>query len=214
MIEIWQECSSLQTSQRLADQVRTIIKKGWFSVHEILEIHQKINNEQGSNTVPDTSNISIQKQPNRNVSPTSKNENTTQQNNTQLNNSEQTLSQKQKINLEIVKRIMNCEKTTLPLLRNIEWRTVKTEKNKINQVLPYISTNNITELYELIYAGAKLVCEKMRILSKSAKKIKTRMGNSTGNTNKNLRKLAKMMQQRKDAGICRNKKEKGNARKK
>ena len=29
MIEIWQECSSFQTtSQRLADQVRTIIKKG------------------------------------------------------------------------------------------------------------------------------------------------------------------------------------------
>ena len=50
MIEIWQECASFQTtSQRLADQVRTIIKKGWFSDFEILEIHQKINNEQESN---------------------------------------------------------------------------------------------------------------------------------------------------------------------
>ena len=52
---------------------------------------------------------------------------------------------------------MNSEKITLPSLRNIEWGTVKAETNKINQVLPYISTNIITELNELIYAGAKLV---------------------------------------------------------
>ena len=39
MLEIWQEYSNFQTtSQRLADQVRTIIKKGWFSELEIIEI--------------------------------------------------------------------------------------------------------------------------------------------------------------------------------
>ena len=59
----------------------------------------------------------------------------------------QTLSQEQKLNLENLKRIMNSEKTTLPSLRNIEWRT---ETNKVNQLLTYISTNNITELNELI----------------------------------------------------------------
>ena len=42
MIEIWQEYAKFQTtSQSLADQVRTIIKKGWFTDLEILEIHQK-----------------------------------------------------------------------------------------------------------------------------------------------------------------------------
>ena len=41
---------------------------------------------------------------------------------------------------------MNGQTTTLPSLRNIEWRTVKMEINKINQVLPYILMNNITEL--------------------------------------------------------------------
>ena len=46
MFEIWQECSTFQTtSQRLADQVRTITKKGWFSDHELLEIHKKKNTE-------------------------------------------------------------------------------------------------------------------------------------------------------------------------
>ena len=83
---------------------------------------------------------------------------------------------------------MNYEwgkKTTLPSLENIEWRTVKTETEKINQVLTYISTKTITKLNELIYTVAKLVCEKIGIPSKSTKKkIKTRMGNSTGNTNK------------------------------
>ena len=64
---------------------------------------------------------------------------------------------------------MNSEKSTLPSLRNIEWRIVKTETNKINQVLPYISTNNITELNELIYAEGKLICEKIGISSKSTK---------------------------------------------
>ena len=42
MFEIWQECSTFQTtSQRLTDQVRTITKKVWFSDLELLEIHQK-----------------------------------------------------------------------------------------------------------------------------------------------------------------------------
>ena len=81
MIEIWQECASFKTSsQRLADQVRTIIKKDWFSDLEIAEIHQKTNNEQDSNTVPDTSGINKEKQPNRNEPPTSENGNTTQPN--------------------------------------------------------------------------------------------------------------------------------------
>ena len=42
MIEIWEEYEKFQTtSQRLADQVRTIIKKSWFSDLKLLEIHQK-----------------------------------------------------------------------------------------------------------------------------------------------------------------------------
>ena len=71
MIEIWQECASFQTtSQRITDQVRTIIKKGWSSDLEILEIHQKISNEQDSNTISDTPSINKQKQSNQNELPT------------------------------------------------------------------------------------------------------------------------------------------------
>ena len=65
---------------------------------------------------------------------------------------------------------MNREKTILPSLRNVEGRTVKTEKSKVNQILPYVSKNNKTELNEQIYAGVKLVCEDIGIPSKSTKK--------------------------------------------
>ena len=65
---------------------------------------------------------------------------------------------------------MNSVKTTLPSLRNIEWRTLKTETNRINQMLPYISTNSISELNDLIYAGTRLVCEKIRVPLKSTNK--------------------------------------------
>ena len=64
MIDIWQECAKFQTSsQKLADLVRTIIKKGWFSDLEILEIHQNIH-KQNYNTVPETSSGVKEKQSN------------------------------------------------------------------------------------------------------------------------------------------------------
>ena len=65
---------------------------------------------------------------------------------------------------------MSSEKTILPSLRNTEWKTLKKETNKINHILPHKPTNNITELNELIYAGAKLVCVKVGIPSKSTMK--------------------------------------------
>ncbi len=65
---------------------------------------------------------------------------------------------------------MNSEKTSIPSLRNTEWRTLKTETNRTNQMLPYISTNNISELNDSIYAGAKLACEKIWVPSKTTKK--------------------------------------------
>ena len=92
IIDTWQGCSCFKTtSQRLADQVRTTIKKGWFSDHKILEIHQKTN-KQDNNTVPDTSRVIKQKQPNRNELPTSENGNATQPNNAKPSKPKETVS--------------------------------------------------------------------------------------------------------------------------
>ena len=76
-------------------------------------------------------------------------------------------------------------------------------------MLTYISTNNITVLNELIYAGAKLVCEIIGIPPKSTKeKSKPGWEFRQEKQIKNLRKQGKMLNQRKDNGIIRNRKEK------
>ena len=73
---------------------------------------------------------------------------------------------------------MNSQKITLSSLRNIEWRIVRAETNKVNQVLAHISMNNITKLNELTYAGVKLVCEKIGIPpQKALKKNQNQDGN-------------------------------------
>ena len=82
-----------------------------FSDLEILEINQKINYEQDSNTTSDTPRINKQKQSKRNELKTSENRNSTQP-----NNREKTLAQEQKVNLENLKRIMNWEKIILQSL--------------------------------------------------------------------------------------------------
>ena len=114
MIEILQERSTFQTtSLRLADQVMTTIKKGWFSDLELLEFHQKTL-KQNYKTVPDTSSGVKQKQSNGKELQTSAHENTTLPNDTLPNNQEEALSYEQKVNLENVKRIISSEKTILP----------------------------------------------------------------------------------------------------
>ena len=64
---------------------------------------------------------------------------------------------------------MPIRKKSLEIYRMhlVEWWTLKIETNEINQVPPHIPSNNITELY--VYAGAKLVCEKIGIPLKSEK---------------------------------------------
>ena len=62
-----------------------------------------------------------------------------------------------------MKRIMSEKKTTLPSLRSQDWRTVKIETETVNDLLTNIPTNSITELNDLIYVGAKLICEKIGV---------------------------------------------------
>ena len=121
------------------------MKKGWFSDLEIIEIHQKINDQQSSNnTLPGTSNINKQKQPIRKESPTSENENSTQPNTPQPNKPEQTLSQEQ-VKSRKFKENYKQWKDHFTIIKK-HWMENSAEKNKVNQKLTYISTNNITEL--------------------------------------------------------------------
>ena len=62
-----------------------------------------------------------------------------------------------------MKRIMSAKKIILASLTDHNWRTVKLETEKINDLLTNIPTSDITELNDLIYARTKLVCEKSEL---------------------------------------------------
>ena len=72
--------------------------------------------------------------------------------------------------VENLKRIISEKKIRLPSLRNQDWKIVKAETGKINELLIHISTKNITELNQLIYVGAKLICDKIGVLPKNTNK--------------------------------------------
>ena len=95
------------------------------------------------------------------------------------------MSKKEKAYIDTVKRIMSEKKTTLPSLRNQDWRTVKSETEKVNDLLTNIPTNDTTELNDLIYAGAKLISKKSQAtLEDDRQKVKTRVGIQTWITDK------------------------------
>ena len=72
------------------------------------------------------------------------------------------------MNPENLKRINYEKKTTLLSLKNINW---KPETEKINKLFAHILAKNITELNELIYALAKVVCEKIGVPQKARTEI-------------------------------------------
>ena len=191
-MEIWQKLSIFQTtSQRLADQVRTIMKKGWFSELEIIEIHQKINDQDRRNTLPDTPNINKQKQPIQKWTNFGKwKPHTTKLHPTKHYTTKQpSTNTRTKVNFKNLKRILNSEKTTLPSLRNIEWRIVKAETNKVNQVLTYIPTNNNRFKWTNLCWSKISLREHWDPLKKHESKVKTRMGISTRNSDRKPTKI-------------------------
>ena len=61
-----------------------------------------------------------------------------------------------------MKRIMSKKKTTLPSHTKQNWRRVKSETEKVTDLLTNIPTNTM-DLNDLIYARAKLVSEKIGV---------------------------------------------------
>ena len=54
------------------------------------------------------------------------------------------------------------KKTSLSLLRNQDWKTVKAQNEKINILLIHASMGHSSEVKELIYAGVKIILRKNR----------------------------------------------------
>ena len=108
-IKIWTEFGRFKTTdQTITDQIRTITKNGWFSDLEILETHQQIyrqTHQQSPTTVTETINTGKLETPNQ----------TLHDNDSCTTNAQtQTLTQEEKTNVGIIKRIMSEKK--IPLL--------------------------------------------------------------------------------------------------
>ena len=74
----------------------------------------------------------------------------------------QTLTQEEKPNVNIIKRKeMSGKQTIFPSLRNQDWRTVKSETEKVKDLLANIPTKDITDLNDLIYTGGKYSVKKI-----------------------------------------------------
>ena len=110
------------------------------------------------------------------------------------NNREQRITQKQKIDFENLKRIMNEQMTTFAINKKHSIENNQDGNEKINHVLTYIPIKIITDLNELINAGAKLVCEKIEVSLKNTNKnskpgweirLEMQIKKKTTNTDKN-----------------------------
>ena len=94
------------------------------------------------------------------------NQNNENRNTTHPNTRKQTLTQDDKINVELMKKIMTS-------FRNQDWKKVKVETEKKNKLLPNIAMDNIAELNKLIYRETTLIRDKsdalIRKLNRNAK---------------------------------------------
>ena len=143
MTYIWDECTRFQTTrQRVANQFRAIIKKDWFSELEILEIaNQGIKTRilKNKNTLTEMNRKLITME-----TPY------TQTTQNKVWNKKNEYRDFKEVYFWKEDEITNGKKTRLA------------ETESINESLIHISTKNITELNELIYAGAKLVSDERK----------------------------------------------------
>ena len=74
-----------------------------------------------------------------------------------FNTTRQTIIQESKINVELIKKIKDW-KADYHLSGTNTRKNVKVETKKIDELIRNITKDTFTELNELIYIGAKLVC--------------------------------------------------------
>ena len=72
-----------------------------------------------------------------------------------------------KTNIDAIKRIMSDKEIHIAFSQKLRQEDSQVRNQKVNDLLTNILTNDITELNDLIYAGVKLISEKIGVLLKT-----------------------------------------------
>lgn len=146
------------TEQRLADQVRNIIKSKWFSELELDEIKKVAcstgsENQESSEEVIDSG-----------VQLGSVLDEDLEQSRSEIGQeSESVPSAEDQV---LIARILDCrnslpaKRTRLPSLKHIDKRKLLSETRKINRALKHVQTKDLTEINDTIYSCATVVTNK------------------------------------------------------
>lgn len=166
MHQAWKDKGMFEvTEQRLADQVRQILKKGWFTDIEIEEMKRKIIEESGEALEVDCGLNEIQDENTfTHQDPYVENEAHHVPHEPSETNLDSVFSMEE---LEIVTRIrsiMNSkERVRIPNLRKVNKKLLNLQLEKVDTILGKIHTTNITSTNDLIYAGAVVVTERLGV---------------------------------------------------
>ena len=150
-----------------------ILKKSWFSDAEMREKWELINPEEYEEDPP----VRSERQNSVKMDPPNRTEaqNTDWCNTTHPNTIKHIITEDNS-NIKLIKTTITEKKSTLSSLWNQDWINVTVENQKVNKLLFNIPEQNITELNELIYGGAKRFCDESPVPLKNPKKKLKKLG--------------------------------------
>lgn len=156
MHEMWKDQGGFEISeQRMADQVRTIKRKQWFTSEELDEIKECEKPSQG---------VEITVMEDLGELPTEREDIVNRADSEILTAVTEPQSEDE---ISLIRSIvekrdsLRDNRPRLTALRHIERAKIMTEVNRIDKVLPHVQTNDITEVNDTIMACAILITDKL-----------------------------------------------------
>ena len=164
MHEIWKVKNMRKiTEQRLCDQRKQIQEKHWLEELEMEMIKRKVkgvNIDEVVEAHTGTERPEVE-------GPTDESDQIHEEGNPE----ERNLTEEQQAILTRIKEVMKSRtREALPSLKACDKRIVQTETNKVNSVAQYITTGNITDCNNLLYAMALVVSERLGKVGKGKTK--------------------------------------------
>lgn len=177
MFREWRERGNMElTEQRVCDQARAIRKNGWLSEVELEMIRRKIAEENDREDVVEEvrdEEESDVMHVNNDVSDHVVEEAGMDAENETVHNIVEDLTDDQQQIVERLRIIIDEDKTVDGIcFKNIDKHRLKVQMNKVNDVIKFVNTNNVTETNRLIRAAAVWTSEQLGLKKKEFREKK------------------------------------------